>query len=57
MFLWAKLKAQFVIGPSPILALTCPDTPELGFPSSHSMPLENRNLLVQFLVEFLKFFV
>ena len=30
MFLWAKLKAQFVTGPSPIPALTCPDTSELG---------------------------
>jgi hypothetical protein len=30
MFLWAKPKAQFVTGPSPIPALTCPDTPELG---------------------------
>ena len=30
MFLWAKPKAQFVTGPSPIPTLTCPDTPELG---------------------------
>ena len=30
MFLWAKPKAQFVTGPSPIPALTWPDTPELG---------------------------
>jgi hypothetical protein len=30
MFLWAKLKAQFVTGPSPIPALTCPDAPEPG---------------------------
>jgi hypothetical protein len=36
MFLWAKLKPQFVTGPSPIPALTCPDTPELGLPSIHS---------------------
>jgi hypothetical protein len=36
MFLWAKPKAQFVTGPSPIPALTCPDTPELGLPSIHS---------------------
>jgi hypothetical protein len=36
MFLWAKLKAQFVTGPSPIPALTCPDTPELDLPSIHS---------------------
>jgi len=29
-------KVQFVTGPNPILALTCPDAPELGFPSSHN---------------------
>ena len=37
MFLWAKPKAQFIIGPSPIPALTCPDTPEFGLPSIHSL--------------------
>jgi hypothetical protein len=37
MFLWAKSKIQFVTGPSPIPALTCPDTPELGLPSIHSL--------------------
>ena len=37
MFLWAKLKPQFVTGPSPIPALTCQDTPELGLPSTHSL--------------------
>jgi len=36
MFSWGKPKAQFVTGPNPILALTCPDTPELGLPSIHS---------------------
>ena len=35
MFLSAKLKKQFVTGLSPIPALTCPDTPELGLPSIH----------------------
>jgi hypothetical protein len=34
MFLWAKLKARIITGPSPIPipipTLTCPDTPELG---------------------------
>jgi hypothetical protein len=30
MFLLARLKKQFVPGLSPIPALTCPDTPELG---------------------------
>jgi len=30
------IKIQFATGPSPIPALTCPDTPELGLPSSHS---------------------
>jgi hypothetical protein len=37
MFLWAKSRAQFVTGPNPIPALTCPDTPELGLPSIHSL--------------------
>ena len=32
-----KIRLQFVNGLSPILALTCPDTPELGLPSSHSL--------------------
>ncbi len=32
----ALTKIQFVTGLSPIPALTCPDTPELGLPSSHS---------------------
>ncbi|MCP4472353.1 MAG: hypothetical protein GY815_17040 [Gammaproteobacteria bacterium] len=32
-----KVIVQFVTGPSPIPALTCPDTPELGLPSSHSL--------------------
>ena len=36
MYLCNKLKARLAIGPSPIPALTCPDTPELGLPSSHS---------------------
>jgi hypothetical protein len=31
-----KIKTQFVTGLSPIPALTCPDAPELGLPSSHS---------------------
>jgi len=30
MFLSLKIKTQFLIGPIPIPALTCPDTPELG---------------------------
>jgi len=33
----AKVIVQFVTGPSPIPALTCPDTPELGLPSIHSL--------------------
>jgi len=37
MFLLINLKIQFVTDPSPILALTCPDTPELGLPSIHSL--------------------
>jgi len=32
-----EIKVQFVNGPSPIPVLTCPDTPELGLPSSHSL--------------------
>jgi len=32
----AGLKGQFVTGSSPIPALTCPDAPELGLPSSRS---------------------
>jgi hypothetical protein len=36
MFLWAKSKVQFATDPSPIPALTCPDTSELGLPSIHS---------------------
>jgi len=31
-----EINIQIVAGPSPIPALTCPDTPELGLPSSHS---------------------
>ncbi len=31
-----EIKIQFVTGPSPIPALTCPDAAELGLPSSHS---------------------
>ena len=37
MFLWAKLKARIITGPSPIPTLTCPDTPELGLPSIYSL--------------------
>jgi hypothetical protein len=37
MFLLIGSKTQFVAGPSPIPALTCPDTPELGLPSIHSL--------------------
>ena len=37
MFLSLKIKTQFLIGPIPIPALTCPDTPELGLPSIHSL--------------------
>jgi len=33
----AKTIVRFVTGPSPIAALTCPDTPELGLPSTHSL--------------------
>ena len=36
MFLSLKIKTQFLIGPIPLPALTCPDTPELGLPSIHS---------------------
>jgi hypothetical protein len=34
---WPGSKGFFVIGPSPIPPLTCPDTPELGLPSTHSL--------------------
>jgi hypothetical protein len=37
MFLALSIKTQFVTGLSPILALTCPDTSELGLPSIHSL--------------------
>jgi hypothetical protein len=37
MFLSLKIKTQFLIGPIPIPALTCPDTPELDLPSNHSL--------------------
>jgi hypothetical protein len=36
VFLLISSKTQFVTGPSPIPALTCPDTPELGLPLIHS---------------------
>ena len=36
MFLLINSKTQFFTGPSPIAALTCPDTAELGLPSIHS---------------------
>jgi len=32
-----EIYIQVVTGPSPIPALTCPDAPELGLPSSHSL--------------------
>jgi hypothetical protein len=51
MFLWTKLKARFITGPSPIPALTCPHTPELGLPSIHSCGL----LLIRDLCESLEF--
>jgi hypothetical protein len=37
MYFLLNSKTQFVTGPSPIPALTCPDTPELGIPSIHSL--------------------
>jgi len=37
MFLLINSKIQFVTGPNPIPALTCPDTAELGLPSIHSL--------------------
>ena len=37
MFLFFHSKIQFVTGPSPIPALTCPDTSELGLPAIHSL--------------------
>ena len=37
MFSFFNLKIQFATGPNPIPALTCPDTPELGLPSIHSL--------------------
>jgi hypothetical protein len=37
MFLLINLKIQFFTGQSPIPALTCPDTSELGLPSIHSL--------------------
>jgi hypothetical protein len=43
IFLSLKIKKQFVTGPSPIPALTCPDTPELGLPSIHSLGYELRS--------------
>ena len=38
-----SLKIQFLTGPSPIPALTCPDTPELGLPSIHSYGYESQS--------------
>ena len=38
-----EIKIQFVTGPSPIPALTCPDAPELGLPSTHSLSYEFRS--------------
>jgi len=37
MFLSFNIKTQFLIGPIPIPTLTCPDTPELGLLSIHSL--------------------
>jgi len=37
MVLLAKIMNQIVAGPSPIPVLTCPDAPELGLPSTHSL--------------------
>ena len=37
MLLLINLKIQVVTGPSPIPALTCPDAPELGLHSTHSL--------------------
>jgi hypothetical protein len=39
MYFLLNSKTQFVTGPSPIPALTCPDTPELGIPSIHKLRL------------------
>jgi len=36
VFLSANSKVWFVIGPIPIPALACPDTPGLELPSNHS---------------------
>ena len=38
-----NLKIQSVIGPSPIPALTCSDSPELGLPSIHSHSYESQS--------------
>jgi hypothetical protein len=37
MFIRAISKVRIATGPIPIPALTCPDTPELGLPSIHSL--------------------
>ncbi len=39
----AGAAVQFVTGLSPIPALTCPATPELGLPSSHSYGYDSQS--------------
>jgi hypothetical protein len=36
MIVQAKWDVRIAADPSPIPVLTCPDTPELGLPSTHS---------------------